>query len=140
MVRRILVIRGTRPEAIKLAPVIYVLRGKKHVAETRVCLTGQHREMLYPVIEHFEIIPDYDLKLMKRGQTLSGLTAALISSLDTLLEDFKPHMIVVQGDTTTAFAGGFAGYYKQIQVGYVEAELRIANNLPLSPRRSTVGS
>ena len=133
MLKKILIIMGTRPEAIKLAPVFHALKGKSNIIETKICLTGQHQEMLYQTIEHFEIIPDYDLKLMKNDQTLFELTASLISSLDRVIEDSKPDMILVQGDTTTAFAGALAGYYKQIQVGHVEAGLRTANRFSPFP-------
>ena len=124
---------GTRPEAIKLAPVIHALKKNPHIAETKVCLTGQHREMLYQAVDHFEIVPDYDLKVMKNDQTLFELTASLISGLDRVLEDLKPDMILVQGDTTTAFVGGLAGYYKKIRVGHVEAGLRTANKFSPFP-------
>lgn len=124
---------GTRPEVIKLAPVFHELKGRPYLAETRVCLTGQHQEMLYQAIEHFEIIPDYDLKLMKSNQTLFELTASLIFNLDRVLEDSMPDLILVQGDTTTAFVGGLAGYYKKIQVGHVEAGLRTADKFSPFP-------
>jgi len=124
---------GTRPEVIKLAPVYHALKEKEQIVETSVCLTGQHQEMLYQAIEHFEIAPDYDLKLMKDDQTLFELTSSLISSLARVLEDYKPDLILVQGDTTTAFVSGLAGYYKQIQVGHVEAGLRTANKFSPFP-------
>ncbi len=124
---------GTRPEAIKLAPVYHELKGRPEVAETRVCLTGQHREMLYQAVEHFEIESDYDLKLMKEGQTLFEITSSLIFNLEGVLEDFKPELILIQGDTTTAFAAGLAGYYKQIQVGHVEAGLRTSDKFAPYP-------
>ncbi len=133
MAKKILIVMGTRPEAIKLSPVIHALQERKDVAETRVCLTGQHKEMLYQAIEHFDIDPDYDLKLMKKDQTLFELSAALIANLDEVLENYKPDLILVQGDTTTAFMGGLAGYYKHIQVGHVEAGLRTANKFAPFP-------
>ena len=133
MAKRILIVMGTRPEAIKLAPVYHRLKEKPEVAETRVCLTGQHREMLYQAVEHFEIEADYDLKLMKEGQTLFEITSSLIYNLEGVLEDFKPDLILIQGDTTTAFAAGLAGYYKQIQVGHVEAGLRTSDKFAPFP-------
>jgi len=133
MTNKILIVVGTRPEAIKLAPVVHALKGRPHLTETRVCLTGQHKEMLYQVIDHFEITPDYDLKLMKSNQTLFELTASLIFNLAPVLEDFMPDLILVQGDTTTAFVGGLAGYYKKIQVGHVEAGLRTENKFSPFP-------
>jgi len=133
MVKKILIIIGTRPEAIKLAPVFHALKGKSNILEAKICLTGQHQEMLYQTIEHFEITPDYDLKLMKNDQSLFDLTASLISSFERIIEDSKPDMILVQGDTTTAFAGALAGYYKRIQVGHIEAGLRTANKFSPFP-------
>ena len=131
--KRILMVLGTRPEAVKLAPVYHALMANKQIAETKVCLTGQHNKMLYKAIEHFEIERDYDLQLMMKGQTLFELTASLMLSLDGVLEDYKPDLILVQGDTTTAFAGALAGYYKQIQVGHVEAGLRTADKFAPFP-------
>jgi UDP-N-acetylglucosamine 2-epimerase (non-hydrolysing) len=133
MPKKILILMGTRPEAIKLAPVFYALKEKNHFFETRICLTGQHQEMLHQAIQHFEITPDYDMKLMKKGQTLFELTASLVSNLDRVLNTCKPDMILVQGDTTTAFVGGLAGYYKQIQVGHVEAGLRTTDKFAPFP-------
>lgn len=131
--KRILVVIGTRPEAIKLAPVCHALRKRRDLFEVKICVTGQHREMLYQAMEHFEIEPDFDLKLMERDQSLFGLSASLISNLDRVLDDFRPDMIIVQGDTTTAFVSGLAGYYNRIQVGHVEAGLRTSDKFAPFP-------
>ncbi len=131
--KRILVIIGTRPEVIKMAPVVQALCNQSDIFETKVCSTGQHNEMLYQAVEYFDINLDYDLKLMKKEQTLSQITAALAKFLPDVLEDFKAHTILVQGDTTSAFIGGLVGYYQQIQVGHVEAGLRTENKFAPFP-------
>jgi len=133
MEKKILVVIGTRPEAIKLAPVYHQLKLRDAHFETKVCLTGQHQEMLYQAIEHFEIVPDYDLKIMKKGQSLFELTSSLISSLEIILDESRPDMILVQGDTTTAFIGALAGFYKNITVGHIEAGLRTTNKFSPFP-------
>jgi len=120
---RILFIFGTRPEAIKLAPLIKEFQNISEF-EVKVCVTAQHREMLDQVLNFFEITPDYDLNLMKPNQSLFKLTANIIESLENVLNDFEPDLIFVQGDTTTAFAGALAGFYKKIKVAHVEAGLR----------------
>ncbi len=140
--KRILVIVGTRPEVIKMAPVIKALRSQPDIFETKVCSTGQHAEMLYHTIEYFDIKLDYDLKLMKEGQTLSQLTAALVKHLPVVFEDFHPHIILIQGDTTSAFVGGLVSYYQQIQIGHIEAGLRTENKyapFPEEMNRRLVG-
>lgn len=131
--KNVLVILGTRPEAIKLAPVIHELNKFPEQFKTAVCATGQHSEMLYQAIQHFELTLEYDLKLMKKGQTLSELTAALISKLPKVLEVFCPDIILVQGDTTTAFVGALTGYYYQVEIGHVEAGLRTNNKFAPFP-------
>jgi UDP-N-acetylglucosamine 2-epimerase (non-hydrolysing) len=123
---KISVIFGTRPEAIKLAPVILALRSDPEF-QCRVCITAQHREMLDQVLEVFEIIPDTDLNLMRSDQTLSSLTASAITALDEYLTAEKPDLILVQGDTTTVFVASLAAFYHQIPVGHVEAGLRTGN-------------
>jgi UDP-N-acetylglucosamine 2-epimerase (non-hydrolysing) len=125
--KKVLVVVGTRPEIIKMAPVIHNLVEREDTFNTKVCLTGQHREMLYQSIEFFDINVDYNLNVMRKGQTLSQLTAALVKNLTDVLEDFKPHIILVQGDTTSAFVGALVGNYHRIQVGHVEAGLRTYN-------------
>ena len=125
--KKVLVVFGTRPEAIKLAPVILALRGRPKAFDTRVCLTGQHRDMVYQFVDYFGLSADYDLKLMQEGQTLPDLTARLLASLDGVVRDYEPDVILVQGDTTTAFAGSLAGFYRRVSVGHVEAGLRTAH-------------
>lgn len=122
--KKVLVLLGTRPEAIKLAPVINELRKYPDFFETAVCSTGQHREMLDQVIQHFDLKIDFDLKLMTKGQALSSLTAALLTKLPEVFEFFMPDMVLVQGDTTTAFGGALTAYYQHVEVGHVEAGLR----------------
>ena len=114
---------GTRPEAIKLAPVIREL-GKNKKFELSVCVTAQHREMLDQVLNIFQIKPDYDLDIMKPGQSLSDVTARVITGLQDVFNNAKPDMILVQGDTTTVFAASLAAFYNNIKVGHVEAGLR----------------
>ena len=122
--KKVLVVIGTRPEAIKLAPVVHAMRNSPGDFETRVCLTGQHQEMLYQALSNFDVSFDYDLKLMKPGQTLSQITAAIVEALQTVVDEFQPDIILVQGDTTTAFVGSLVGFYNKIKIGHVEAGLR----------------
>ena len=123
---KILTIFGTRPEAIKMAPLVHAL--KNNVCfDSKVCVTAQHREMLDQVLELFEIIPDYDLNLMKTGQTLNEVTSRILTELKAVLLKFKPDLILVHGDTATTFAASLAAYYEQIPVGHVEAGLRTGN-------------
>jgi UDP-N-acetylglucosamine 2-epimerase (non-hydrolysing) len=121
---KIITIFGTRPEAIKMAPVIKALQRRSDRCDVRVCVTAQHRELLDQVLEVFDIRPDYDLKVMKERQTLSYLTASILSGLDPILQAEKPDWILVQGDTTTAMTGALAGFYHRIRVGHIEAGLR----------------
>jgi UDP-N-acetylglucosamine 2-epimerase (non-hydrolysing) len=126
--KKISVIFGTRPEAIKLAPLVLAL--KEHPDfECHVCVTAQHREMLDQVLDIFEIEPDTDLNLMKPNQTLAGLTARAVTGLDEYLTAEKPDMVIVQGDTTTVFSGALAAFYHHVPVGHVEAGLRTGNML-----------
>jgi UDP-N-acetylglucosamine 2-epimerase (non-hydrolysing) len=120
---RILTIFGTRPEAIKMAPVVTALAASPGV-ESRVCVTAQHREMLDQVLEIYAITPDHDLDVMRANQTLPALTAKLLTRLDDVLDREKPDAILVQGDTTSAFVAALAGFYRKIPVGHVEAGLR----------------
>ncbi len=121
---KVLSIFGTRPEAIKMAPVVKELEKHPDQIISRVCVTAQHREMLDQVLDLFEIKPDYDLDLMQAGQTLSGLTARVFTALDPVLEKEKPDWVLVQGDTTTVMAAALAAFYHRIKVGHVEAGLR----------------
>ena len=119
-----LIIFGTRPEAIKMAPLVHEFRRYPERFETRVCVTAQHREMLDQVLKFFDIVPDYDLDLMKPGQTLYSLTADILNELKPILEDFRPDYIYVHGDTTTTMAASIAGFYAGRKVCHVEAGLR----------------
>lgn len=119
-----LVVFGTRPEAIKLAPVIRELRETKSVFDCRVCVTAQHREMLDDVLRVFRISPDYDLNVMHPRQTLAEVTSRSVEALDPVYEREKPDIVIVQGDTTTTFCGALAAFYRKIKVAHVEAGLR----------------
>ncbi|MGL4990013.1 MAG: non-hydrolyzing UDP-N-acetylglucosamine 2-epimerase [Sarcina sp.] len=120
---KILTIFGTRPEAIKMAPLVKELE-KSNDIESKVCVTAQHREMLDQVLELFDIKPDFDLDIMKTRQSLTGITNRILEGLEELFIKEKPDMILVHGDTTTTFASGLAAFYQQIRVGHVEAGLR----------------
>ena len=117
------VVFGTRPEAIKMAPVVRALRAEPRVSSV-VCVTGQHRQMLDQILATFEIVPDADLNVMEPGQTLAGLTARAVTQLDRFLAERKPELLLVQGDTTTAFAAALTAFYHRVPVGHVEAGLR----------------
>ncbi|WP_309303470.1 non-hydrolyzing UDP-N-acetylglucosamine 2-epimerase [Vibrio alginolyticus] len=125
-IKKVLTVFGTRPEAIKMAPLVHALSSDQRF-ESKCCVTAQHREMLDQVLELFEIKPDYDLNLMKAGQTLNDVTARIVQDLKPVLEDFKPDAVLVHGDTATTFAASLAAYYEQIEVGHVEAGLRTGN-------------
>ncbi len=114
---------GTRPEAIKMAPLVKELE-KRDEIESIVCVTAQHREMLDQVLETFHITPDYDLDIMKQGQTLCDITTRALSGVDKVIKEAKPDIVLVHGDTTTTFAGGLAAFYNQVAIGHVEAGLR----------------
>ena len=120
--RPVLVVLGTRPEAIKLCPVVLALRDAG--LSTRICSTGQHREMIDEVLSGFGLQADFELHAMRPGQTLSALTAKLVSALGKLLDRFHPSMLIVQGDTTTTLCGAMAAFYAQVPVAHVEAGLR----------------
>ncbi|MBB1315470.1 non-hydrolyzing UDP-N-acetylglucosamine 2-epimerase [Aliivibrio sp. SR45-2] len=124
--KKVLTVFGTRPEAIKMAPLVHTLAGDDRF-EAKCCVTAQHREMLDQVLELFKITPDYDLNLMKAGQTLNDVTARIVQELKPVLQDFKPDVVLVHGDTATTFAASLAAYYEQIEVGHVEAGLRTGN-------------
>ncbi|MER0459748.1 non-hydrolyzing UDP-N-acetylglucosamine 2-epimerase [Aeromonas caviae] len=124
--KKVLTVFGTRPEAIKMAPLVHALAADERF-ESKVCVTAQHREMLDQVLELFEIIPDYDLNLMRVGQTLNEVTARILLELKPVLQEFRPDVVLVHGDTATTFAASLAGYYEQIAVGHVEAGLRTGN-------------
>lgn len=120
----ILIVVGTRPEAIKMAPVISALRSHPEGPMVRVCVTAQHRNLLDQALADFNIVADYDLDLMRTDQTLAGLTSALLMGLDGVLAEARPDLVLVHGDTTTSFAGALASFYRRIPVGHVEAGLR----------------
>jgi UDP-N-acetylglucosamine 2-epimerase (non-hydrolysing) len=124
--RSILTIFGTRPEAIKMAPLVKALAADDRF-DARVCVTGQHRQMLDQVLSLFEIVPDYDLDIMKDGQTLSGIFAATIDNLQAVFAGFKPDIVLVHGDTASSFAATLSAFFHQIPVGHVEAGLRTGN-------------
>ena len=124
---RAMLIFGTRPEAIKMAPVVRQCQSRADEMETIVCVTGQHREMLQQVTDYFEIEPDLDLQLMRPNQTLSELTARCIVGLDEAVEDKQPHCVVAQGDTTTVMASSLVAFYRRIPLVHVEAGLRTGN-------------
>lgn len=123
---KILSIFGTRPEAIKMAPLVKALANDNYFT-SKVAVTAQHREMLDQVLELFEIKPDYDLNLMKSGQDLYDVTAGVLLGLRDVLQDFQPDLVLVHGDTTTTFAASLAAFYQRIPVGHVEAGLRTGN-------------
>ncbi len=124
--KRVLVVFGTRPEAIKLCPLVAALRSHHRCSdlETMVCVTAQHRHMLDQVLEAFEIAPDYDLDLMRPGQTLSGLSARLLAGLEPIFAEVKPVLTIVQGDTTSTLCGALSAFYNRVPVAHVEAGLR----------------
>ena len=128
-----LIVFGTRPEAIKMAPLVKKFKEEEDFFDTRVCITAQHREMLDQVLAFFEIVPDYDLNLMRPGQNLYSLTADIIVALKPILEDFKPDFVYVHGDTTTTMASSLAGFYGQAKICHVEAGLRTFNKMAPFP-------
>ena len=123
---KILSVFGTRPEAIKMAPLVKALENDNRF-DARVCVTAQHREMLDQVLSLFEIKPDYDLNLMKSSQTLNDVTTAILRDMEKILAEFKPDMVLVHGDTATTFSVSLASYYQKIAIGHVEAGLRTGN-------------
>ena len=137
-----MIVFGTRPEAIKMAPVIKAIRAHPSF-DLRVCVTGQHRQMLDQVLALFEIVPDYDLSLMRPGQTLTELTQNVLAGMERIFQEWTPHMLLVHGDTTTTFSASLAAYYQRIPVGHVEAGLRtgdIYSPWPEEINRRLVGS
>lgn len=124
--KKILLVFGTRPEAIKMAPIVKALRDEPSLC-TKVCVTAQHREMLDQVLEIFNITPEYDLNLMKAEQDLYDITSDVLLGMKNILSDFKPNMVLVHGDTTTTFATSLAAFYQKIKVGHIEAGLRTGN-------------
>ena len=125
--KKVMLVFGTRPEAIKMAPLVKEFQKQKERIETVVCVTGQHREMLDQVLEIFDIKPDYDLNIMKQGQDLYDVTARVLTGMREVLKEVKPNVVLVHGDTTTSTAAALATFYQQIPVGHVEAGLRTHN-------------
>lgn len=123
---KVLSVFGTRPEAVKMAPLVKVLNQAEGI-ESEVCVTAQHREMLDQVLEIFDIKPEYDLDIMKERQTLTGITTRVLEGMEKVLEEAKPDLVLVHGDTSTSFVAALAAFYKQIPVGHVEAGLRTYN-------------
>ena len=121
---KILIVFGTRPEAIKMAPLVKAFEKHTDAFETKVCVTAQHREMLDQVLDLFEITPDYDLDIMKPGQDLYDVTSNVLLGMKTVLTDFNPDVVFVHGDTSTTFAASLAAFYQQIKVAHIEAGLR----------------
>ena len=120
---KVLSIFGTRPEAIKMAPLVKELERRDGV-QSIVCVTAQHRQMLDTVLDVFNIKPDYDLNIMKQGQTLTDITVRALTGICNIIDEVKPTIMLVHGDTTTAYAGAMAAFYKQVAIGHVEAGLR----------------
>ena len=121
--KKILIVFGTRPEAIKMAPLVKAFKNKNNF-DTRVCVTAQHRQMLDQVLDIFEIVPEYDLNIMKAGQDLYDITANVLIGMKSILVDFNPDIVLVHGDTTTTLASSLAAFYAKSKVGHVEAGLR----------------
>ena len=127
MMKKIMLVFGTRPEAIKMAPLVKKKKKYPESVRTFVCVTGQHREMLDQVLQLFNIQPDYDLNIMKQGQDLYDVTARVLTGMRDVLREVEPDIVLVHGDTTTSTAAALAAFYQQIPVGHVEAGLRTNN-------------
>ena len=121
---KIMVVFGTRPEAIKMAPLVLELQKQRETIETITVVTAQHRQMLDQVLETFNIVPDYDLDIMGKSQTLLEITSKILNQLDPVIKKEKPDMVLVHGDTTTTFAASLVAFYNQVRIGHVEAGLR----------------
>lgn len=140
---KVMSIFGTRPEAIKMAPIIQEMERYKSEIDSVICVTAQHREMLDSVLDTFHISPDYDLNIMKKGQTLDSVTGTILHGLNDILDREKPDMVLVHGDTTTTFASALSAFYHKIPVGHVEAGLRTHNlysPYPEEANRQMVGT
>lgn len=127
MMKKIVLVFGTRPEAIKMCPLVNEFKKHNDIFDTKVLVTGQHRQMLDQVLKVFNIVPDYDLSIMKDNQTLFDITTNVLNGCKSIFEKEKPDLVLVHGDTTTSFAAGLAAFYLQIPVGHVEAGLRTYN-------------
>ena len=138
---KVMTVFGTRPETIKMAPLVKELKNRDEI-ETIVCVTAQHRQMLDQVLNAFQIVPDYDLDIMKQGQTLSDITTRVLQRLEGVIKEVQPDIVLVHGDTTTTFAGALAAFYNQVAIGHVEAGLRTYNKyspFPEEANRQFVG-
>lgn len=138
---KVMTVFGTRPEAIKMAPLVKELKSREEI-DCTVCVTAQHRQMLDQVLEVFNIKPDYDLNIMSQGQTLSDITCRAIQGLEVIIKKVKPNIVLVHGDTSTTFAGALAAFYNQVDIGHVEAGLRTWNKYspyPEEMNRQMVG-
>ena len=122
--KKVMLVFGTRPEAIKMAPLVKELQSRKDEIETVVCVTGQHRQMLDQVLSIFEITPDYDLNIMRQGQDLYDVTTRVLLGMRDILDQVQPDLVLVHGDTSTSTAAALDAFYRQIPVGHVEAGLR----------------
>lgn len=139
---KVLTIFGTRPEAIKMAPVVQALENRSQEIESLVAVTAQHREMLDQVLDYFQVVPDFDLNIMKKGQTLAQITTRALEGLDQIMKDVHPDIVLVHGDPTTTFSASLAAFYNQIPIGHVEAGLRTWNKyspFPEEMNRQLVG-
>ena len=135
-IKKVLLVFGTRPEAIKMAPLVKQFQKDTINFDTKVCVTAQHREMLDQVLDLFDITPDYDLNLMKPGQDLYDITANVLLGMKDVLSDFKPDIVLVHGDTTTTSATSLSAFYQQIQIGHIEAGLRTGDLLSPWPEEA----
>ena len=139
--KTIMLVFGTRPEAIKMCPLVKELKAREGI-KTVVCVSGQHREMLDPILRAFRVVPDYDLAVMRKGQTLSDVTGRILHRFGWALDECRPDIVLVHGDTTTAFTAALACFYRQIAVGHVEAGLRtynLASPYPEEFNRQAIG-
>ena len=121
--KTVMLVFGTRPEAIKMCPLVNELKSRENI-KTVVCVTGQHRQMLDMVLDTFKVVPDYDLSIMKAGQTLFDITTNILNKIGEVLDEVRPDVVLVHGDTSTTFVTALACFYKQIAIGHVEAGLR----------------
>ena len=135
--KKVLLVFGTRPEAIKIAPLILAFQKYSNVIESKVCVTAQHREMLDQVLDIFEIQPDYDLNIMKPGQDLYDVTSNILLGMKEVLNDYQPDVVLVHGDTATTFATSLSAFYQKILVGHVEAGLRTGDIYSPWPEEET---
>ena len=133
--KKIMLVFGTRPEAIKMCPLVKEIQKYPQALKIEVCVTGQHREMLDQVLDIFDVIPDYDLNIMKQGQDLYDVTSRVLLGMRDVLKESNPDIVLVHGDTTTSTAAALASFYQQIPVGHVEAGLRTHN--PSEPAESS---